>query len=560
MSLDFSQRGTSPTGETVDIPVSGSAYKYIQNLTPGQSINTGWIPTEGYPSLHYIIQSSAAGLIAALEYSSDGVTVSSGGTSRAYDGANVGLLLQTFLALKDNYFRLTYTNGSTATTTFYLECRLSATLGQNTMNSIFLPVTKTNVASIVKNIQEADNGSGVFGQIQRTGSSLNVNVTNQPTQTPTDVSNLAKDNTLTNGSQTVQVVDGNNQTRGIDALPFKVQFPANYTPPVTPISDNGGSITVDGTVNANVNFPASQTVNGSVLVTNFPTSTEIANDTGNPVPVNGTVNIGNLPTTQPISGSVSVNNFPSTQPISGNVNATITGTPSVNANVTFPTTQQVSGSVSVSNLPANQNVSVTNTPTVNIGTIPSVEVSNDVGNPIPVSGTFFQSTQPVSALTLPLPTGASTAANQGISNASLASIDGKLGNTSTSALQTTLNTAIGNQNDPIVTDATQNASLISLTKGILQESIAPATVGAFQDIALTANVAQTIPANANRKGLIISSSNGTILIGIGYTATATRWSYRVVTNGSMDIPEHWAPLSVSLISTAVSTATATLIT
>jgi hypothetical protein len=45
---------------------------------------------------------------------------------------------------------------------------------------------------------------------------------------------------------------------------------------------------------------------------------------------------------------------------------------------------------------------------------------------VPVSGTFWQATQPVSAASLPLPSGAATAANQTTANASLASIDGKL--------------------------------------------------------------------------------------------------------------------------------------
>ena len=80
----------------------------------------------------------------------------------------------------------------------------------------------------------------------------------------------------------------------------------------------------------------------------------------------------------------------------------------------------------------------------------NLEISNDVGNPIPisdaggsvtvdgsvsisnfpatqaVSGTFWQATQPISASSLPLPAGAATSANQSTSNTSLASIDTKL--------------------------------------------------------------------------------------------------------------------------------------
>ena len=45
---------------------------------------------------------------------------------------------------------------------------------------------------------------------------------------------------------------------------------------------------------------------------------------------------------------------------------------------------------------------------------------------VPVSGTFFQATQPVSAASLPLPSGASTSALQTTGNTSLSNIDGKL--------------------------------------------------------------------------------------------------------------------------------------
>lgn len=193
-------------------------------------------------------------------------------------------------------------------------------------------------------------------------------------------------------------------------------------------------------LNVNVtNQVSTQTISGSV---------EVSNDSGSPLPVSGTVNIGNLPTTQPISGTVSIGNLPSTQPVSG----------TVTANVTFPSTQAVSGTVAVSNFPS------------------TVEISNDSGNAIPVSGTVsisnlpatqpvsgtvsvsnfpatqpvsgtvtanvtfpttqavsgsvsvsnLPSTQPVSAVSLPLPSGAATSAKQDTGNTSLASIDTKL--------------------------------------------------------------------------------------------------------------------------------------
>lgn len=82
--------------------------------------------------------------------------------------------------------------------------------------------------------------------------------------------------------------------------------------------------------------------------------------------------------TQPVSGTVSVSNFPATQPISGNVG--VTGSVAVTGTF-WQATQPVSGTVSIS-------------------------------GSVAVTGTFWQATQPVSAASLPLPTGASTAAKQ----------------------------------------------------------------------------------------------------------------------------------------------------
>ena len=60
------------------------------------------------------------------------------------------------------------------------------------------------------------------------------------------------------------------------------------------------------------NWPASQNINGNVTVSN---EIEIANDAGNPVPVSGTVDVGNFPATQTVAGTVDVGNFPAVQDV-----------------------------------------------------------------------------------------------------------------------------------------------------------------------------------------------------------------------------------------------------
>lgn len=162
----------------------------------------------------------------------------------------------------------------------------------------------------------------------------------------------------------------------------------------------------------NVTLTNTVPVSGTVAATQSGIwDVEIKNEDGNPISIEGSVdaNITNFPT------SFEISNLPATQPVSGTVTVqdgggTITVDGTVTANVTFPTTQQVSGTVALdtATLTALENVGVTGTvelgtttlaalenttvtisgtPTVNIGTIPEVEIKNDTGNPIPISAT-----------------------------------------------------------------------------------------------------------------------------------------------------------------------------
>lgn len=118
------------------------------------------------------------------------------------------------------------------------------------------------------------------------------------------------------------------------------------------------------------------------------------------------------------------------------------------------------------------------------------------------------------------------------------------------ATQPVSNASLGSTSDTLVTDPTQSGSIVALLKGLLQESVAQASTGSFTAYTLVANTAQTIAANGNGKGRIITSVSGTILIAVGFTATASNWSYRIVTNGTVEIRPEWGALPVSLFSTA----------
>jgi len=167
------------------------------------------------------------------------------------------------------------------------------------------------------------------------------------------------------------------------------------------------------------NFPATQTVTGSVAitsvpahavnVTNLPTDS-ISGALKQEVIVGGQsidprqiraltsadlVTIANLPATQPVSGSVSVSNLPAVQPVTVNnlpvdplakvveTEPVIGGTPydsrQIRALTANDTVTVANPAVSVTNLPTNQTVTVSNWPTTLNGNIATKF------NPVPVA-------------------------------------------------------------------------------------------------------------------------------------------------------------------------------
>ena len=113
----------------------------------------------------------------------------------------------------------------------------------------------------------------------------------------------------------------------------------------------------------------------------------------------------------------------------------------------WPATQPVSGSVSIAGTAA---VSGTFWPEIQ-----------------PVSGTFWQTTQPISAQSLPLPGGAATDTKQDAGNASLASIDTKLpANPATAGNQSAANASLAAIDAGLGTDGTSPPALPSGATGV----------------------------------------------------------------------------------------------
>ena len=113
----------------------------------------------------------------------------------------------------------------------------------------------------------------------------------------------------------------------------------------------------------------------------------------------------------------------------------------------WPATQPVSGSVSIAGTTA-----------VSGAFWPETQ---------PVSGTFWQTTQPISAQSLPLPGGAATDAKQDAGNASLASIDAKLpANPATAGNQSAANASLAAIDADLGTDGTSPPALPNGATGV----------------------------------------------------------------------------------------------
>ena len=119
---------------------------------------------------------------------------------------------------------------------------------------------------------------------------------------------------------------------------------------------------------------------------------------------------------------------------------------------------------------------------------------------VPVSGTFWQSTQPVSAVSLPLPTDASTSALQTTGNSSLSSIDAKTPSLSSGRVPVESNLVQG------LTDTQLRASAVPVSL-----SSSPLPTGAATESTLVALSAKVV----NGYSFHHSASNATTTIKSG---------------------------------------------
>ena len=246
---------------------------------------------------------------------------------------------------------------------------------------------------------------------------------------------------------------------------------ANSEPVV--IASDQSAVPISGSVSVS-NFPATQPISATALPLPSGASTSAAQTTANATLATIASNTANAGTPT-VSGTVAVSNFPSSQAVTGTF---------------WPATQPVSAS----SLPlptgaataANQSTMITTLSAIDAG-IPTSLGQNTMANSmsvalasdqsaLPVTGAFFQATQPVSAASLPLPTGAATAANQSTMISSLSTIATNTTGVATASAQTTGNSSLS-------TIATNTTALTDMyitgqsTQTATVNNILPATSG-----------------------------------------------------------------------------------
>lgn len=335
-----------------------------------------------------------------------------------------------------------------------------------------------------------------------------------------------------------------------------------------PVTDNGGSLTVDGTVTANLSATDNAVLDTIETNTDFGAVTgggteagalrvTVANNSTGVLSVDD--NGGSLT----VDGSVSVSNFPATQTVNGTITANLSATDNavlddIALNQTDGTqkTQLVDGLGNVIGATSNAlDVNIASgsssgteytegdTDATFTGPVVLVEGGSNTATPL-VQPTTPSDTQPISASSLPLPTGAATAANQqtdALTDAELRAspvvVDLGANNDVTvsgtvSATQSgtwNINNVSGTVSLPTgaataANQSTANSSLstIATNTGVRGSS------SAVTSVAGSATSVQLLAANSSRKeATITNDSTADLYLKLGTTASTTSYTVKL---------------------------------
>lgn len=322
--------------------------------------------------------------------------------------------------------------------------------------------------------------------ISATGDSINVHVTNSGGLSTVNQGDAGTESWLTEVTSSALPTNACMETGGNLAsmnakIPALGQALAAGSVPVVLTSAQLSALVPLTTVNVTGTFWQSvQPVSGTVTA-NAGTGTFTVDASGHTVPVSGTffqatqpVSLLSLPSLAVGSNTIGNVNINGTVPVSGTITTTnaANGTP---GSAVPSSATQVAGSDGT-------NLRVLK---ASAAGVLSVDAS---GTTVPVSGTFFQTTQPVSAASLPLPTGAATESTLSSLNGKVTAVNTGAVVVSSSALPTGASTAA---KQPALGTAGTASSDVLTVQGIT--SMTPLKVDAS---GTTVTISGSVTANA----------------------------------------------------------------
>jgi len=392
--------GKTPDGELEVIPIGGQVVTTTETLDIGEVWESDWLTINGYNALLYAVQSDvpSAERGVLIQYSQDGVNVSSMGQGRTYETNPT--LFQAALVPKGLYVRFRYVNGSTAQTTFSFEVRFFTGPVQQTLTSLNSKVSPTNLAAVSASILFGPDGTGTYVPLDLRGVAQDTTLREVRdallSNEGLDLSQLATHDDIDKVVTAIEVKEYPSfptsiEVSNLNDLPapvVNVELPEQPAPivnveqnviefPEIQMVEVINQPLIPTSISVN-NLPAQQHVIvdnqpnpiTQIAVNNFPTVQHVVVD--NPTQPTDTSTLATAAKQLPNNHQVTVSNPVTSVTVSGEVELKNDSGNPIPVTVTNP-----NSSVNVTNFPSTQNVVVTS--------VPDVEIKNDPGNPIPVS-------------------------------------------------------------------------------------------------------------------------------------------------------------------------------
>jgi hypothetical protein len=162
--------GREPGGVYSNLPASGIdlTNSTTTALGVGATFTGSFIDVTGWPSIIVTIKADQASATSSVffEFSNNGTTVHASFT-RDYPTASISTGAAFTIPRLGRYFRVRYTNGSVAQTSFTLQTLLSIDITETARDVIEGTVTATNLASMQRSLVLAKNPAGIYSNVQQ---------------------------------------------------------------------------------------------------------------------------------------------------------------------------------------------------------------------------------------------------------------------------------------------------------------------------------------------------------------------------------------------------------